>query len=130
MDILNGWSHFNIDSYFDNLRQQNGEYRVGIRVLCDDENSTVEIMDFVREFVGYNWWSYIKCIRGVYSPLPPYDETYDSEATVDAIFKPEDEELAYKFVHILCEMNAYPDKTFAEVEAILDGLLDPNLSSE
>lgn len=130
MYIHNGWSYFSIDCYFENLRQPNGEYRVGVRVLCDDDNSTREIMDFVRGFVGFKWRNYVKCIRCIYSPLPPYDDTYNSEATVDAIFKPEDRELAYKFVRILCEMNTYPGKTFTEVEAILDGLLNYNPISE
>ena len=46
---------------------------------------------------------------------------YDLEATVDCIFKDRDE--AYHFVYVLGSMPVWPDKSFAEVEAILDGML-------
>lgn len=124
MIFRNNWGMFMIDSYFDNLKQPNGEYRIGIRVCCDEEDSTKSIIDFVKDLVGPEYADKVKVIRFIdnCSELCGKYAEYDLEATVDCIFKDRDE--AYHFMYVLGSMPVWPDKSFAEVEAILDGMLN------
>ena len=123
MVFRNNWGMFMIDRYFDNLRQPNGEYRVGLRICCDEDDSTKSIIDFAKDLVGPVYADKVKVIRGldtIHNASVRYSN-YDLEATVDCIFKDRDE--AYHFVYVLSNMSTWPDKSFAEVEAILDGML-------
>lgn len=123
MVFRNNWGMFMIDRYFDNLRQPNGEYRVGLRICCDEDDSTKSIIDFAKDLVGDRYANNVKVIRGldtIHNASVRYSN-YDLEATVDCIFKDRDE--AYHFVYVLSNMSTWPDKSFAEVEAILDGML-------
>lgn len=123
MVFRNNWGMFMIDCYFDNLKQPNGEYRVGLRICCDEEDSTKSIIDFVKDLVGPEYASKVKAIRSIDNnsdDCGKYSE-YELEATVDCIFKDKDE--AYHFVNVLSNMSTWPDKSFAEVEAIIDGML-------
>ena len=123
MIFRNNWGMFMIDCYFDNLRQPNGEYRVGLRICCDEDDSTKSIIDFAKSLVGPVYADKVKTIRGldtIHNASVRYSN-YDLEATVDCIFKDRDE--AYHFVYVLGNMDTWPDKSFTEVEAILDGML-------
>lgn len=123
MVFRNNWGMFMIDCYFGNLKQPNGEYRVGIRVCCDEEDSTKSIIDFVKDLVGPEYASKVKTIRSIDNngdDCGKYSE-YELEAIVDCIFRDRDE--AYHFVYVLGSMPVWPDKSFIEVEAILDGML-------
>lgn len=124
MIFRNNWGMFMLDCYFDNLKQPNGEYRVGLRICCDEDDSTKSIMDFAKNLVGERYANNVKVIRTIDTcsdPCGKYAE-YDLEATVDCIFKDRDE--AYHFVYVLGNMGTWPDKSFVEVEAILDGMLN------
>ena len=125
MVFRNNWGIFMnlIDCYFDNLRQPNGEYRVGLRICCNEGDSTKSIIDFAKDLIGPVYANKVKVIRFIDNcsdTCGKYAE-YDLEATVDCIFKDRDE--AYHFVYVLGNMGTWPDKSFAEVEAILDGML-------
>lgn len=124
MIFRNNWGMFMLDSYFDNLKQPNGEYRVGLRICCDEDDSTKSIIDFAKGIVGEHYADKVKVIRFIdnCSDLCGTYAEYDLEATVDCIFKDRDE--AYHFVYVLGNMGTWPDKSFAEVEAILDGMLN------
>ena len=115
---------FMLDCYFDNLKQPNGEYRVGLRICCDEDDSTKSIIDFAKNLVGERYADKVKVIRFIdnCSDLCGKYAEYDLEATVDCIFKDRDE--AYHFVYVLGNMSTWPDKSFVEVEAILDGMLN------
>lgn len=120
MVFRNNWGMFMIDCYFDNLKQPNGEYRIGIRVCCDEEDSTRSIIDFVKDLVGPEYASKVKTIRSIDNNgdvCGKYAE-YDLEATVDCIFKDRDE--AYHFVYVLGNMDTWPDKSFVEVDGMLN----------
>ena len=124
MIFRNNWGMFMIDCYFDNLKQPNCEYRVGLRICCDEDDSTKSIIDFAKSLVGPVYADKVKAIRAIDNCGEPFGEyaEYDLEATVDCIFKDRDE--AYRFVNVLGNMNTWPDKSFVEVEAILDGMLN------
>ena len=124
MVFRNNWRMFMLDCYFDNLKQPNGEYRVGLRICCDEDDSTKSIIDFAKDLVGPVYADKVKVIRFIdnCSELCGKYADYDLEATVDCIFKDRDE--AYHFVYVLGSMPVWPDKSFAEVEAILDGMLN------
>lgn len=123
MLFRNNWSIFMLDCYFGNLKQPNGEYRVGLRICCDEDDSTKSIIDFAKGLVGERYADKVKVIRFIdnCSDLCGKYAEYDLEATVDCIFKDRDE--AYHFVYVLGNMGTWPDKSFVEVEAILDGML-------
>ena len=124
MIFRNNWGMFMLDCYFDNLKQPNGEYRVGLRICCDEDDSTKSIIDFAKNLVGPAYADKVKVIRGldtIHNASVRYS-SYDLEATVDCIFKDRDE--AYHFVYVLSNMGVWPDKSFAEVEAILDDMLN------
>ena len=124
MIFRNNWGMFMLDCYFDNLKQPNGEYRVGLRICCDEDDSTKSIIDFAKNLVGPAYADKVKVIRGldtIHNASVRYS-SYDLEATVDCIFKDRDE--AYHFVYVLSNMGVWPDKSFAEVEAILDDILN------
>lgn len=124
MVFRNNWGMFMLDCYFDNLKQPNGEYRVGIRVCCNEEDSTKSIIDFVKDLVGPEYESKVKVIRSIDTngdDCGPYSE-YELEAIVDCIFRDRDE--AYHFVYVLGSMPVWPDKSFVEVEAIIEGMLN------
>ena len=127
MVFRNNWGMFMLDCYFDNLRQLNGEYRVGLRICCDEDDSTKSIIDFAKDIVGPVYADKVKVIRFIdnCSELCGKYAEYDLEATVDCIFKDRDE--AYHFVYILGNMGAWPDKSFVEVEAILAGMLNDDI---
>ena len=123
MIFRNNWGMFMLDCYFDNLKQPNGEYRVGLRICCNEDDSTKSIIDFAKNLVGPVYADKVKTIRGldtIHNASVRYSN-YELEATVDCIFKDRDE--AYHFVYVLSNMGAWPDKSFVEVEAILDGML-------
>ena len=124
MIFRNNWGMFMLDCYFDNLKQPNGEYRVGLRICCDEDDSTKSIIDFAKGLVGPAYADKVKVIRFIDNCSELYGKyaEYDLEATVDCIFKDRDE--AYHFVYVLGSMPVWPDKSFAEVEAILDGMLN------
>ena len=124
MIFRNNWGMFMLDYYFDNLKQPNGEYRVGLRICCDEDDSTKSIIDFAKGLVGEHYADKVKVIRFIdnCSELCGKYAEYDLEATVDCIFKDRDE--AYHFVYVLGNMGAWPDKSFVEVEAILGGMLN------
>ena len=124
MIFRNNWGMLMLDCYFDNLKQPNGEYRVGLRICCDEDDSTKSIIDFAKGLVGEHYADKVKVIRFIdnCSDLCGKYAEYDLEATVDCIFKDRDE--AYHFVYVLGSMPVWPDKSFAEVEAILDGMLN------
>lgn len=124
MVFRNNWGMFMLDCYFDNLKQPNGEYRIGIRVCCNEEDSTKSIIDFVKDLVGPGYASKvrsIRCINNNNDNNGKYSE-YELEATVDCIFNDRDE--AYHFVYVLGSMPVWPDKSFVEVEAIIEGMLN------
>ena len=124
MIFRNNWGMFMLDCYFDNLKQPNGEYRVGLRICCNEDDSTKSIIDFAKNLVGPAYADKVKVIRFIDNcsdSCGKYAE-YDLEATVDCIFKDRDE--AYHFVYVLGSMPVWPDKSFVEVEAILDGMLN------
>ena len=124
MIFRNNWGMFMLDCYFDNLKQPNGEYRVGLRICCNEDDSTKSIIDFAKNLVGERYADKVKVIRFIdnCSELCGNYAEYDLEATVDCIFKDRDE--AYHFVYVLGSMPVWPDKSFAEVEAILDDMLN------
>ena len=124
MIFRNNWGMFMLDCYFDNRKQPNGEYRVGLRICCDEDDSTKSIIDFAKNLVGERYADKVKVIRFIdnCSDLCGKYAEYDLEATVDCIFKDRDE--AYHFVYVLSNMDTWPDKSFAEVEAILDDMLN------
>ena len=124
MIFRNNWGMFMLDCYFDNLKQPNGEYRVGLRICCDEDDSTKSIIDFAKDLVGPVYADKVKVIRFIdnCSELCGKYAEYDLEATVDCIFKDRDE--AYHFVYVLGSMPVWPDKSFVEVEAIIDGMLN------
>ena len=126
MIFRNNWGMFMLDCYFGNLRQPNGEYRVGLRICCNEDDSTKSIMDFAKDLVGPVYADKVKVIRFIdnCSELCGKYAEYDLEATVDCIFKDRDE--AYHFVYVLGSMPVWPDKSFVEVEAILAGMLNDN----
>ena len=124
MIFRNNWGMFMLDCYFDNLKQLNGEHRVGLRICCDEDDSTKSIIDFAKNLVGERYANNVKVIRFIdnCSELCGKYAEYDLEATVDCIFKDRDE--AYHFVYVLGSMPVWPDKSFVEVEAIIDGTLN------
>lgn len=129
MVFRNNWGMFMLGCYFNNLRLPNGEYRVGLRICCDENDSTKSIIDFAKNIVGDRYANNVKVIRAIDNcgePFGKYAE-YDLEATVDCIFKDHDE--AYHFVHVLGNMSVWPDKSFTEVEAILDGMLNDDTTN-
>lgn len=124
MIFRNGWGKFNLDCYFDNLKQPNGEYRIGLRVCCDETDKTSDLLAFAKSIVGDKYAEYVKCIRFIDNNYALYGEyeKYALEAVVDMIFKDRDE--AYRVVWILGSMSCWPDKTFEEVGVILENMLD------
>ena len=124
MIFRNNWGMFMLDCYFDNLKQPNGEYRVGLRICCDEDDSTKSIIDFAKNLVGPAYADKVKASRFIDNcsdPCGKYAED-ELEVTVDCIFKDRDE--AYHFVYGLGSMPVWPDKSFAKVEAILDSMLN------
>lgn len=124
MVFRNNWGMFMLDCYFNNLRQPNGEYRVGLRICCNEDDSTKSIIGFAKDLVGDHYANNVKVIRAIDNCgelFGKYAE-YTLEATVDCIFKDHDE--AYHFVYVLGSMPVWPDKSFTEVEAIIDGMLN------
>lgn len=121
-----GWSMFRIDEFFSNLQQSNGDYRIGIRILCTDECKTGDLMDFCKNIVGPAYEGRVKSIRCIDNNPEVY--CYDNVnlelmATVDCFFYADEKEEAYRFVNILRNLNTYLGKSFDEVGAILDRMI-------